>query len=114
MPNETSASAQALSQEAALVKLGVRANNLKAEGIPPVLVDEIVNIVKNTNSDQKLSTGGAETSLEDMLFNLINKLPITNRINLSQLGTIQYKSNDDNGSFAYEDVINQRTGKAQS
>lgn len=101
-----------VAKESAELKLSQRAEAMKAEGVPPVLVDEVVNMVKAAGFEQKLSMGGAEAPLADSLFGLLAKLPAENRIDLKQIGAKQVLStNGAAESFMYEGVIKERMGQ---
>lgn len=99
--------------EAAELKLSQKAEALKAEGIPPVLVDEALAAVKAAGLNQKLSMGGNEAALADVMFDLLAKLPAENRVNFAQVGVKQVLSSGDvsNNSFAYETILKERMGQ---
>ena len=96
------------------LKLSQRAMDAKKAGISPVLVDEVVNAVKGVGYEQKLSMSGSDTSLADLLFGLLGKIPAEHRVNFNQVGA---KQNLSQGAgqvaepFLYEGIINERLGK---
>ena len=99
--------------EAAELKLSQKAEALKAEGIPPVLVDEALAAVKAAGLNQKLSMGGNEAALADVMFDLLAKLPAENRVNFAQVGVKQVLSSGDvaGNSFAYDTILKERMGQ---
>jgi uncharacterized coiled-coil protein SlyX len=95
------------------LKLSQRAEAAKRNRIPPVLVDEVVDVVRNAGFEQKLSMGGNEAGLADLLFGLLDKLPEENRVNFNQLGAKQVLSQNamTGDAFAYDVIIKERLGQ---
>jgi len=114
LANQAAASAQ----EKYELKLSQRAEAAKRDRIPPVLVDEVVAAVKGAGFDQKLSMGGSETNLSDLLFGILEKLPEENRVNFTQVGAKQVLSqtvveSPEGGKFVYGNLLADRFGKAE-
>jgi len=110
--------AAATAQEKYELKLSQRAEAAKRDRIPPVLVDEVVSAVRNAGFEQKLSMGGSETNLSDLLFGLLDKLPEENRVNFNQVGAKQVLSQSvqvepEGGKFVYGNLLADRFGKAE-
>jgi hypothetical protein len=99
--------------EAAELKLSQKAEALKAEGVPPVLVDEALAAIKTAGVNQKLSMNGNEAALADVVLDLLAKLPAENRVNFAQVGNKQVLSSGDvaDNSFAYETILKERMGQ---